>query len=105
MYFCDLEKRESKELAQGVRFQTFWGENMMMSLLVYAPDTVAPMHSHPQEQVGIIVEGEATFTIGGESRRLRQGEMYIAPGGVQHSVQAHSQGAKVLAVFNPIREE
>ena len=33
MYFYDVQKRQSKELCEGVSTRTFWGENMLVSLV------------------------------------------------------------------------
>ena len=32
-YFKDAASRESKELIEGARTQTFWGDNMLLSLV------------------------------------------------------------------------
>jgi quercetin dioxygenase-like cupin family protein len=53
----------------------------------------------------MVLQGEPTFTINGETRRLKPGDLYIIPGGVTHSVQVGEQPAQVLDVFNPVRQE
>ena len=62
-------------------------------------------HAHPNEQMGLILDGEVDFTIGGETRRLRAGDLFRIPGGVPHSVVAGDRPAKALDVFYPIRDE
>jgi len=63
------------------------------------------MHSHPHEQAGVVLEGEFDLTIGGETRRVRGGDMYIIPGGVEHRVVTGEEKAVALDVFHPIRED
>jgi quercetin dioxygenase-like cupin family protein len=105
MYFCDSETRQPKQLAPGVMAKTFWGDKMLMSMVEFEPNSVVPMHSHPHEQSGVVLEGDLTFTIGGETRVVRPGDMYIIPGGVEHSATAANGRVKVLDVFSPVREE
>lgn len=105
MAFLDVANRERKEMAPGVFIRTFWGERMLMSLVDLEPEAVVPTHSHPHEQAGVMLEGEMTLTVAGESRRLRPGDCYLIPGGVEHSAVAGPQGAQVLDVFSPVRED
>ena len=78
---------------------------MMLSRVMLEPNSVVPMHSHPHEQAGIIVEGALEFTIGEETRIYTVGEMYIIPGNVAHSVRTGNQPAVALDIFSPVREE
>jgi len=42
------------------------------------------LHRHPYEEVFVVQEGEATFTLDGEERVVRAGEVVVAPAGVAH---------------------
>ncbi len=105
MYFYDPKERKTKELAPGVVARTFWGEKMLVSVVEFVPNAEAPMHSHPHEQVGSVLEGQVTVVIEGESRTLGAGELFIVPGGVEHAATAGPDGAKVMDIFSPVREE
>ena len=99
------EKIAPKVLAPGVTAKIAPGEKMMLSLVTLAPDAVVPTHSHPHEQMGMIVSGMLEFTIEGETRMLSENEMYLVPGGVPHAVKAGPGGAIALDAFSPPREE
>ena len=43
--------------------------------------------------------------IGGEVRVIKQGDMYIVPGNVEHYGRCTDSAAKVLDIFSPVREE
>lgn len=105
MYYCDLESQKPKELFPGASAYIYWGEKMMLSRIEIAANSVVPLHSHPHEQAGIVIEGELEFTIGGETRRLGPGDMYIIPGNVEHTVVSFDKPAVALDIFSPIREE
>jgi quercetin dioxygenase-like cupin family protein len=104
-YYCDLENRPTKQLAPGVTAKTYWGDKMLLSMVEFEPNAVVGNHSHPHEQTGVIMEGELTFVIGGQKRVCRPGDMYVIPGGVEHSATAVSGRVKALDVFSPVREE
>ena len=74
-YFIDSSGRDSLELAPGVRTRTFWGDQMLFSLVEVDANSGVPLHTHPHEQGGIIVEGELEMGINGEVKLLKPGDM------------------------------
>jgi quercetin dioxygenase-like cupin family protein len=105
MYFHDVETRLAKTLFADITARTFWGDQMLLSVVELPPHSVVPPHSHPHEQAGIVLEGELTFTVGGETKTLKPGDLYIIPGGVEHTVVAGSMPGRALDVFSPVRED
>lgn len=104
-YTFNPAERAPKELAPGVVARTFWGERMLMAVVDLDPGAVVPLHSHPHEQCGIVLAGRLELTVAGESRWLEPGEVYVIPGGVEHSARAGEAPTRVLDVFSPVREE
>ena len=105
MYFHDPETRPFKQFAPGIQSRTFWGEKLMLALVNLEANAVLPAHSHPHEQSSFILEGELEFEVGGESRKLKPGDIVTIPGDVEHTVRVGPRPAKVLDIFTPIREE
>ena len=104
-YFFDSSQRTARELLPGVSSRTFWGERMLLSLVDLAPHARIPAHSHPHEQIGIVISGRMELTVAGETRVVGPGDVYVAPGGVEHSVQLGAEGCQVAETFAPVREE
>jgi len=104
-YFCDPDKREAREVFPGMYIRTFWGDNMLLSIVDIAPHSEVPTHSHPHEQAGTVLTGELEMTIDGESRLLTAGDTYIISGGVEHSAKSGAVSCRVLDVFSPVRDE
>ena len=104
-YFCNLEARESKELAPGVFAKTFWGKNMLVSMVEIQPGGIVPDHSHPHEQTGVVITGEVTLVVDGREEILKPGQPYIIPGGVEHRAIAHAGTVTLIDVFSPVRED
>ena len=105
MYFYDPEERQARELVPGIAARTFWGEKMLMAVVDLAADSSLPRHSHPHEQVGIVLTGELELTVENETRVLKAGEVYVIPGNVEHSARPRSGAARVVDIFSPVREE
>jgi quercetin dioxygenase-like cupin family protein len=104
-FYLDLAARKSKELVPNGRTQTFWGEQLLVSRVNFAPNVQSPEHKHPHEQFGVVLSGELTLTIAGEPLVLRAGDMYLIPGNVLHSAVAGPEGFVAAEVFSPVRED
>lgn len=96
---------KTRTLAPGISAKIAWGENLMLSLVLLAPNAVVPEHSHSHEQMGMLVSGTMELSIEGKTRTLSGNEMYLVPGGVRHSARAGPEGAVALDAFSPPREE
>jgi quercetin dioxygenase-like cupin family protein len=89
----------------GVTMWAFSGDHMTISLVQMEPHSVIEEHSHPHEQMGFMIEGEAEFIIAGKSYRVTAGQMWKLPGGVPHKVVALEQGVVAIDAFYPCRED
>jgi quercetin dioxygenase-like cupin family protein len=89
----------------GVNIATCSAEQMMLSLVTLDPGAVVAEHSHPHEQVGMVLAGKAIFYIGNEQKTLQAGDVYRIPGNIRHKVTALDEPVRALDIFHPIREE
>lgn len=104
-YFVDKNQCAQHNIFPGVDIHTMAGERMMLSLVEFQPDAVVEAHSHPHEQMGMLLAGRARFIVGGEEKELGPGDMYRIPGGVIHKVIALTEPVKALDFFCPVRED
>jgi quercetin dioxygenase-like cupin family protein len=104
-YFIPAGHGSKHEIFPGVTIRTTAGRDMMLSVVTLEPDSVVLEHSHPHEQMGLLISGRLEFTIGGQTRVLGAGDAWKIPGGVSHSVRAIDGRAVALDVFHPIRED
>ena len=81
------------------------GEKITFAVVDLEPNRQVPEHYHANEQVGMVLKGAITMTIAGDSRRLVVGDTYVIPGDVPHSAETGPEGASVLDVFTPTRED
>lgn len=105
LYFPTADECARHTIFPGVNIQTCTAEKMMLSVVNLEPHAVVEEHSHPHEQVGIVLAGRVIFTIGGEQKTLGPGDLFRIPGNVPHKVLVLDQPAKALDVFYPVREE
>jgi quercetin dioxygenase-like cupin family protein len=80
------------------------GERMMVVELYFDRDAVVPEHTHPHEQIGYLATGSLRFTIGDEERVIQQGDSWLVPSGVPHTVTA-LEDTVAIDVFCPPRED
>ena len=93
-----------RELAPGINTRIFAGDNAMISIVVLEPNAEGSIHSHPEEQWGVLLEGEAVRIQGGKEVAVKAGDFWRTPGGMRHGMRAGATGARVLDVFSPPRE-
>jgi quercetin dioxygenase-like cupin family protein len=94
-----------RDLAAGIRSRVFSGKNIQLSVVRFEPHSAGSIHCHPEEQWGILIEGECVRIQGGVEVAVRKGDFWHTPGGVMHGVRTGDVGAVVLDVFSPVREE
>jgi len=89
----------------GVVARRVQGDRLTLAVVELAPDSIVSEHRHPNEQCGLVIEGEVTFRIGDEERVLGSGGTWRILGDTPHSVVTGPGGAVVIDVFAPARED
>ncbi len=94
-----------RELAPGINTRIFLGEQAMLSVVTIEPNCEGRMHSHSEEQWGVLLEGDGVRFQEGEEFPIKAGDFWRTPGGVIHGIRGGVAGARVLDIFSPPREE
>ena len=89
----------------GIFAHAIVGKNVSFGLIDMPAGQEVKEHSHPNEQIGFILQGTFIFTIDGETRDLGPGDTYVIPGGVPHSGAAGPEGAVAIDIFSPPRAD
>ena len=95
----------SRELAPGLTTRIFVGDQAMLSVVELEPFAQGETHSHPQEQWGVLLRGEGVRLQDSTEYPVRKGDFWRTPGGVPHAFKAGPEGATILDVFSPPRDE
>lgn len=105
MPFFELQKIRDIPLVNGITLKAIYGEKCSASFLELPPFSSIPAHHHENEQIGIVIEGELEYTIGGETRHCHKGTAFVIPPNTVHfGVVISDQPAKLIDFFTPPRE-
>jgi mannose-6-phosphate isomerase-like protein (cupin superfamily) len=84
-----------------VSARVFPGVHAMLSVVTLEPDAVSPVHSHPNKQWGVCLEGEWIRVQDGVEHRVKAGEFWQTPPNVPHGGRALGVRCVVLDIFAP----
>jgi quercetin dioxygenase-like cupin family protein len=101
--FVDVKAIEALEMVPGLHFRPVLGENLIINVVSYEPHSEAPMHTHVEEQIVIVTEGEFEFTIDGVTRIMRVGDVAVIPPWVPHGARTLDKTCTEIDVFTPPR--
>jgi quercetin dioxygenase-like cupin family protein len=60
------------------------GESCQLLWAKFEPGGTYELHSHPHEQISVMVSGRMRLTVGDEVRDIGPGDMWYAPANVEH---------------------
>jgi quercetin dioxygenase-like cupin family protein len=103
MPFVDTHELKVREPLPGWQGRYFHSEHMTFGYYEVRAGASIHEHSHPNEEVWHVLEGELEVTIGGETRVAGPGAVAIVPPHATHSVRALSAGRSIV-VDHPRRE-
>ncbi len=95
----------SRILGDGISTRIFCGEQAMLSIVSIEANVKGKIHSHPEEQWGFLLEGSGIRIQGNEKIEIKKGDFWQTPGGVEHGIIGGPNGAKILDIFSPPRNE
>jgi len=101
----ELDKGIERKLSDEITAHIFPAEQSMASVVTIAPHAEGTVHSHPQEQWSILIEGSAVRIHDGEKIPVSKGDFWVAPGGSEHGIIGGPEGAVIIDFFAPARPE
>lgn len=104
MAFIDTNKLKVVERLPGWKGRYFDSNSMTFGHYVFEAGSSIHEHSHPNEEVWNVIEGELEVTIGGVAQTAGPGCVAVVPPDTLHSVKARSNG-RAIVVDHPIRAE
>jgi len=103
--FDELSTLELQRIWNGVHGRVVHGDGITLGVIELDPDSHVPEHRHENEQLGICLAGSLVFRVGDETRELAPGGTWSIPSDVPHEVHVGPQGAVVIDVFVPPRDD
>ncbi|HEY3103645.1 MAG TPA: cupin domain-containing protein, partial [Pyrinomonadaceae bacterium] len=91
--------------AEGIERQMVVGTNLMICRFRFKPFLVTPEHTHPHEQMSLVVSGRVRFFIEGEERIASAGDVLHVPSNCLHGATMMDQEVVLIDIFTPVRED
>ena len=91
--------------AEGIERQMVVGDRLMVCRFRFAAHLVTPEHSHPHEQMSIVVKGRVRFFVEGEEREAGPGDVLYFPSGCWHGATMMGEEVELIDIFSPVRED
>jgi quercetin dioxygenase-like cupin family protein len=101
----DWNKIPVEQVAKGIERQMVTGENVMVCRFRFAPFIVTNEHSHPHEQMTLVMQGKVKFIISGEERVVSAGDVLHFPSNNRHGATMLDEEVVLIDIFSPIRED
>ncbi|MGA2763089.1 MAG: cupin domain-containing protein [Spirochaetia bacterium] len=92
-------------LVEGSNSQLVRGSNAMLSFLTMKAGSVFELHSHPEEQIMIVLEGFCDEVIEDKMYRVGPGDVLRLPPNVRHGAFLREEDCRVIDVFSPARAD
>lgn len=81
-----------------------YNNDLMLVKVAFVQGGVGAVHKHPHLQISYVASGAFEVTIGGESKVLKEGDVYFVPSDVLHGAVCLEDGV-LIDVFNPMRKD
>ena len=94
-----------KEMIKGVTLRSAYLDKVMVTFVDLEAGSVIPAHSHPHEQISVMISGRLLFKVAGEEKMVEAGEVVCIPSGVEHAVEAVDGPAVAYDCWSPVRED
>ncbi len=101
----DWDKIPVEKPSEGIERQMVVGKNVMICRFRFAPFLVTPAHSHPHEQMTLVIKGKVKFIIGDEERIVSAGDVLHFPSNNWHGATMLDEEVILIDIFSPIRED
>jgi quercetin dioxygenase-like cupin family protein len=103
--FKHLDGIRPQLLAKGYVARAVHGDRLTLAVVEIESQAELPEHEHDNEQFGMVIVGSVCFRVGDEKRTLGPGGVWRVPSDTPHTVTGGDEGAVVIDVFSPARDE
>lgn len=105
MKFFTIPDLPQKELMPGITLKSVHLDNLMVTFVTLAPGAVLPEHSHPHEQISVVISGALKFKVEGEERIVSAGHAVCIPSNALHGAVVVEGPSIVYDSWNPVRAD
>jgi len=104
MGFVKISDLPELEIAKGIRAHAVTTDTISVIHVTLDDGAILPEHSHYNEQVVNVIEGNLELTVSGKDYILKPGNVMVLEPNVIHSGRALT-ACKVIDIFHPLRKD
>lgn len=93
------------ELVPGSLSHLVRGNNLTVSFLTMEAGSTFELHSHPEEQLMIVIDGYCDEIIEDKLYRVEEGDVIFLPSGIEHGAFIRDVDCRAIDIFSPPRED
>lgn len=105
MFFYSKNSLPSKEVLPGIVLRSVYLDHSMLTFFDIEPGSRIPAHKHPHEQISYVVKGSMKMIVGGEMRRMAEGDIAVIPPNVEHQVETGDEAVLAIDAWHPRRDD
>lgn len=79
-------------------------DELMLVKVAFLQGGIGATHKHPHLQISYVASGAFEITIGENTQRLKEGDVYFVPSDILHGAVCLEEGI-LIDVFNPMRQD
>lgn len=98
-----LDWRTLADPVPGVSAAAAAGEQLSAARYTLEPGAVVPLHSHHNEEFGVVLRGTLELRQGSRAAVLGAGEAFLVAGGTEHGARAGADGCELVECYAPPR--
>jgi quercetin dioxygenase-like cupin family protein len=92
-------------LSPEITTQLVLGQNMTLSFSEVPAGAPGAIHSHPHEQMIVVLSGKIDIIVDGKAYRIGVGDVLWVPGDVPHGGMGLDEPCRMVEIFTPARKD
>ena len=91
--------------AEGIERQMVIGQHLMICRFRFAANLITPEHTHPHEQMSLVISGRVRFFVEGREQIASPGDVLHFPSNCLHGATMMDEEVVLIDIFTPLRED
>jgi quercetin dioxygenase-like cupin family protein len=104
MGYLDINNLPELEIAKGIKARAVTTDTITVLHVTLDDGAILPEHSHYNEQVVNVIEGQLELVVSGDKYILKPGSAMVLEPNIVHSGRALT-ACKIIDVFHPFRKD
>lgn len=104
-YVTEVSSVPRFHLAPQITTRIVPGKDLTLSFSSIAPHVAGAVHSHPHEQMILVLSGSIDILLAGKLYGLKKGDVIWVPSNLEHTGISRDEPCDMLEIFTPARKD